>query len=130
MFSFSVAISGSVIVQSVSIDHESLIFFLRVVFYLFTCLFILFVMPAACRSSRARDRICAIAVTQATALITLGFLGLHLQHMEAPGLRVKSELLPLAYATVTETRDLSHNCNLHHSSQQRRVPNPLSEARD
>ena len=41
-----------------------------------------------------------------------------------------SELLLLAYATATATRDPSLVCNLHHSSQQRRILNSLSKARD
>jgi len=35
-----------------------------------------------------------------------------------------------AYATATSTRDQSRTCDLHHSSQQRQILNPLSEARD
>ena len=58
------------------------------------------------------------------------FLGLHPEHMEVPSLGVKSELYLLAYATATAMRDPSHVCNLHHSSWQHRIPNPLSEARD
>ena len=48
--------------------------------------------------------------------------------MEVPRLRVESELELPAYATATW--DQSCICNLHHSSQQRRILNPLSEARD
>ena len=33
-------------------------------------------------------------------------------------------------ATATATQDVSHNCNLHHSSWQRQIPDPLSESRD
>ena len=50
--------------------------------------------------------------------------------MEVPRLGVQSELQPLAYTTATATRDLSRVCNLHHSSGQRRILNPLREARD
>ena len=50
--------------------------------------------------------------------------------MEVPMLGIESELQLLAYATATATPDLSHVCNLHHSSQQRWIFNPLSEARD
>ena len=35
-----------------------------------------------------------------------------------------------ACTTATATRDLSSVCNLYQSSQQHRIPNPLSEARD
>ena len=55
------------------------------------------------------------------------FLGLHPWHIKIPRLGVKSEL---AYTTAIATPDLSHVCELHHSSRQRRVLNPLSEARD
>ena len=58
------------------------------------------------------------------------FLGPLPRHMEAPRLEVESELKPLAYTTATATWDPSHVCDLHHSSRQRRIPNPLSEARD
>ena len=50
--------------------------------------------------------------------------------MEVPRLGVELEQQLLAYTTVTTKRDPSHVCDLHHSSQQCRMPNPLSEARD
>ena len=43
---------------------------------------------------------------------------------------VESELWPLAYTTATATWDPSPICDLHHSSQQRQIPNPLGETRD
>ena len=58
------------------------------------------------------------------------FLGPHPQHMEVPRLRVASELQLPAYITATAMRDLSYVCNLHRGSQQCRVFNPLSKARD
>ena len=58
------------------------------------------------------------------------FLGLHPRHMEVPRLGVKSELQLLVYATATATPDLSHVRDLHHSSPQRQILNPLSKARD
>ena len=58
------------------------------------------------------------------------FLGLHPWHMEVPRLGFKSELQLPAYTTATITQDPSHNCDLHHSSQQCHIPFPLSEARD
>ena len=51
-------------------------------------------------------------------------------HMEVPRLGVESELQLLAYITVTAMGDPSLVCNLHHSSWQRGIVNPLSEARD
>ena len=56
------------------------------------------------------------------------FLGLHPGHMEVPRLRVESELQPLVCAEAMQ--DLSCVCDLYCSSQQRRILNPLSEARD
>ena len=50
--------------------------------------------------------------------------------MDVPRLAVELELLLLAYTTATATRDLSCICSLHHSSLQRQILNPLSEARD
>ena len=35
-----------------------------------------------------------------------------------------------AYATATGRWELSHVCDLHHSSWQRWIPDPLSETRD
>ena len=58
------------------------------------------------------------------------FLGPRLQHMAVPSLGVKSELQLPAYTTATAMSDPSHICNLHHSSQQFWILNPLSEARD
>ena len=43
--------------------------------------------------------------------------------------RVKSELQLPAYTTATATRDLRHICNLHHSSQQCQIPDPLNKTR-
>ena len=58
------------------------------------------------------------------------FLGLHPWHMEVPRLGVQSELLLSSYTTATATPDPRHICNLHHSSQQRQILNPMSKARD
>ena len=57
-------------------------------------------------------------------------LGPHLWHKEVPRLGVQSELQFLAYTTATAMPALSHICNLHHSSWQRQILNPLSEVRD
>ena len=56
-------------------------------------------------------------------LIIIIFWGLHPWHMETPRLGVESELQLLAYATATQ--DLSHVCDLHHSSQQCWILNSL-----
>ena len=48
--------------------------------------------------------------------------------MEVPRLGVESELQLPAYAIATP--DLSHVCDLHHSSWQNQIFNPLNEARD
>ena len=56
--------------------------------------------------------------------------GLYLQDVEIPRLGLKLELQLPAYATATATRDLSHVCDLQHSSWQRQILNPLKEARD
>ena len=58
------------------------------------------------------------------------FLGPHLQHMEVPRLGVKSQQQLQAYATATEKPDLSCICDLHHSSWQHQILNPLSETKD
>ena len=58
------------------------------------------------------------------------FLGLHPWYTDVPRLGVKLELQLPAYATATATWDLSHVCDLHHSSWPPQILNPLSEARD
>ena len=50
--------------------------------------------------------------------------------MKVPRLGVKSDLELPTYTTVTATQDLSHIFDLHHSTQQSQILNPLTEARD
>ena len=50
--------------------------------------------------------------------------------MEVPGLGVELELQLPAFAEATATPYSSHVCNLHHSSQQCQILNPLNRARD
>ena len=60
-------------------------------------------------------------------------LGLHPWHIGVPKLGVQSELKLPAYTTATASQsnpDLSQICNLHHSSRQHQILNPLSKARD
>jgi len=54
------------------------------------------------------------------------FLVPHSRHMKVPSLGVQPELQLLAYTTATATPDPSCVCNLHHSSQQCQILNPLS----
>ena len=63
-------------------------------------------------------------------LLFLVFLGPYPWHMEVPRPGVKSELLLPAYATATAMPDPSCIYNLHHSSPQHWILNPLSGARD
>ena len=55
---------------------------------------------------------------------------LHLRHMEVPRLGAELELQLPAYATATATWDPSLICDLHHSSWQHQILNPLSKAKD
>ena len=57
------------------------------------------------------------------------FLRPYLWLTEDPGLGAESELLP-AYTTVTAAPDRSCICNLHRSSRQCQILNPLGAARD
>ena len=57
-------------------------------------------------------------------------LVLHPWHKGIPRLGITLELQLLAYATDTATPDPSHIFDLHHSSPQRQILNPLNEARD
>ena len=58
------------------------------------------------------------------------FLGPHLWLMEVARLWVQLELQLLACTTATATPDLSRVCDLHHSSPQCQILNPLIKARD
>ena len=50
--------------------------------------------------------------------------------MEVPGIGIESELQLPAYTTAIEMPAPGHVCDLHHSSQQYQILNPLSRARD
>ena len=54
---------------------------------------------------------------------------MYLWHKEVARLGVELKLQPLAFTRATATRDLSHICNLHYSSWQHWIFNPLGEAR-
>ena len=57
----------------------------------------------------------------------LHFLGgPHLWHMEVPRLGTELELQLPAYTTAIAMPDPSHVCDLHHSSRQSWILNPLS----
>ena len=58
------------------------------------------------------------------------FLRLHPWHMEVPRTGVELELQLPAYTTDTAMWDLSRDRDLHHSSWQGWILNPLSEVRD
>ena len=51
-------------------------------------------------------------------------------YMEVPRLGVESELWLLAYATARAMSDWSRVSDLHHSSKQCQILNPLSKAKD
>ena len=57
-------------------------------------------------------------------------LGQQVGHMDVPGLGAESELQLPAYTTATAMPDSSLIYDLPHSSWQRWILNPLSEARD
>ena len=58
------------------------------------------------------------------------FLGPHPWHIEVPSLGVQLEQQLPAYVTATATQDPSYICDLHRSSWQRQILDPLSKARD
>ena len=63
-------------------------------------------------------------------LLLFCVLGSDSQHMEVPRLGAEWKLKLLAYTTATAMPDPSQVCDLCHSSGQRRILNPVSEARD
>ena len=58
------------------------------------------------------------------------FSGPHPQHVEVSRQGVKWELQLPTYTSAIAMRDPSHVCDPHHSSQQCRIFDPMSEARD
>ena len=58
------------------------------------------------------------------------FSVLYPQQVEVPRPGVRLELWPLVYTTTTATPDLSRVFDLHHSSCQHRILNPVSKTRD
>ena len=62
--------------------------------------------------------------------VVITFLELPLWHMEIPELGVELELQLPVCTRATATPDPSRVCDLHHSSWQRWILNPLSRARD
>ena len=93
----------------------------------------MFYAPLACLllpSSSTPRPIRGVTVPLLLLYIYFCFLGPHPWHMEVPRLEVQSELQQPTYTTATATPDPSRVCNLHHNSQQHRVLDPLSEARD
>ena len=50
--------------------------------------------------------------------------------MEVPKLGIELELQLPAYTTATATPDQRRVCDLHHSSRQHQIPDPLNKARD
>ena len=63
-------------------------------------------------------------------LFVFVFLEPHSWQMDVPSLGVESELQLLAYTTAMTMQDPSHVCELHHSSWQCCILNPLNKARD
>ena len=63
-------------------------------------------------------------------LFVFCFLGPHPRHMEVPKRGIKLELQLLPYTTATATPEPRPVCDLHHSSWQHWILNPLSEAGD
>ena len=72
----------------------------------------------------------AFSLSSLYLFFCLFILGLHPWHMEVTRLGVELELQLMAYATAIAMPDLSHVCDLHHSSWQCWILNPLSKARD
>ena len=63
-------------------------------------------------------------------IIITNFLGLHPWHMDIPRIGMELELHLTTYTTAPAMPDPTCVCDLHHSSQQHWILNPLSKARD
>ena len=91
---------------------------------------VLFTVPQSLVISPPRLRFLPYSCVLCAICLSFCFLELHPQHMEFPRLGVLSELQLRAYTPATATWDPSRICDLQHSSQQRWILNPLTEARD
>ena len=80
--------------------------------------------------NKKAGRVLGLALNLRTSSGVSVFAGPQPRHMEVPRLGVESESNLLAYTTAAATPDLSHTCNLLHSSRQCRILNPPREARD
>ena len=99
----------------------------------FFCLFafcIFRAVPMAYGSSQARGNEQKCLFRSSAIFLIFWFLGPHLWHVKVPRLGIKVELQLPAYTTTTATPDLSCLCELHHSSWQCWILNPLNEVRD
>ena len=76
------------------------------------------------------ERNCIFLVIWGNVNIAMAFYLFIYFFMATPRLEKESELQLPAYATATATWDLSHICDVHHSSWQCQILNPLSEAKD
>ena len=81
-------------------------------------------------SDNARPLTCWTTGELLAYIFLFCFLGLHLQHMEDPRLAFELELQLSAFTTATAMPNLSHVCQLYHSSWQCQILNPLSKVRD
>ena len=88
-------------------------------------------MLDVCKACNSNDPLLILqfALQSLFLFVLFCFIGPHLWHMEVPRPGVKTELQLPAYPTATATSDLSQVCDLHHSSWQRQILNPLSKAR-
>ena len=68
------------------------------------------------RERKVLKKILVLRVWLTFLLPSFSILGPHLGHMEVPRPLVQSELQLLAYTTARVMQDLSHICDLHHSS--------------
>ena len=104
-------------------------YFWEMVFLRFLCFII-----KPCGFSNSSQVYCNICKFSWSSILFFFFflccLWPHLWYIEMPRLGVKLELQLLTYTTATAMQDLSRICNLHYSSQQHQILNPLSEARD
>ena len=80
--------------------------------------------PWLCRAWYFQVTLCYFTIIEKNICVYFCFLGPHPWHMEVPRLGVQSELHLPAYTTATQ--DPSRVCNLHSSSWQHQIFNPLS----
>ena len=85
--------------------------------------------PSSCQSWSPRQVLCIFYLFTCLFIYLLLFRAIPTAHRSSHA-RSRIRAIAAAYTTAITTPDPRHVCDLHHCSQQHRIPDPLSKARD